>query len=183
MTVQNKNPKLIIVNGLPASGKTTLAEFLSEDLGIPMFNKDGFKEMLSDTMKVSSIKSSRRLDNPSLILLLKIAKTLLARKISVIIESNFKLQKDLEEFANQMKENGVTIIEIFCRADGSVLVERFRERMETRHSIHPRIMPAKFVRELRLNKLSPLGVGKTLIVDTTVFAEIPYNKVIAFVKE
>lgn len=183
MTTQNKNPKLIIVNGLPASGKTTLAEFLSEDLQIPMFNKDGFKEMLSDTMKVASVRSSRRLDDPSLVLLLKIAQTLLVRKISVIIESNFTLRKDIEEFEQQMKENGVTIIEVFCRADGHVLVERFKERMEKRHSIHPRIMPTKFVRELRGNKLSPLGVGKTLIVDTTIFSEIPYDQIVAFVKE
>ena len=51
--------KLVIVNGLPASGKTTLVERLSKDLGSPAFSKDDFKELLADTIGFTDHESTR----------------------------------------------------------------------------------------------------------------------------
>jgi predicted kinase len=39
---------LVLVNGLPGSGKTTLARRLSAALGIPLISKDAIKETLTD---------------------------------------------------------------------------------------------------------------------------------------
>lgn len=40
--------RLLVVSGLPASGKTTLGKHLSEQLGFPFFDKDDFLERLFD---------------------------------------------------------------------------------------------------------------------------------------
>ena len=40
----------ILVTGIPASGKSTMAEYLSEALCIPMLSKDKIKEILFDTI-------------------------------------------------------------------------------------------------------------------------------------
>ena len=50
--------KIIIVNGLPASGKTTLATKISKELKIPAIHKDQIKEDLFDSL---NLKPSRKL--------------------------------------------------------------------------------------------------------------------------
>lgn len=178
-----RKQKLIIVNGLPASGKTTLAQYLAKELHLPMFNKDSIKELLSDRLALTSTRSSRRFDDPSFSLLLFISKTLLANGFSVIIEGNFQPGGDIVEFGKQVNEAGITIVEVFCTAKGDVLIERFVSRMELRHPIHPRIMPVRFVRTLRAGRLASLSIGEVITVDTSDFMKIPYKKIIRFIKK
>jgi len=45
--------KLIIINGLPGTGKTTIAKPMAEQLGFPLVSKDTIKEFLFDTIGVS----------------------------------------------------------------------------------------------------------------------------------
>ena len=40
----------ILVTGIPASGKSTIAEHLAKELSLPCFSKDAFKEILFDTV-------------------------------------------------------------------------------------------------------------------------------------
>ncbi|MCI8394985.1 MAG: AAA family ATPase, partial [Acutalibacter sp.] len=40
----------MLVAGLPASGKSTLAAALAKELGFPMFSKDSMKELLYDSV-------------------------------------------------------------------------------------------------------------------------------------
>ena len=178
-----KNQKLIIVNGPPASGKTNMAEYISRELHIPMFHKDGFKELLSDTMRVVSMQGSRRFDDPSFALLFYISKNLLSNKFSLIIEGNFRPGNDMDEFVKKIKEAGITIVEVFCKAEGELLIERYMKRVAERHAIHMRTIPLSFARQLRHNHISPLNIGKTLEVDTSDFLKIPYKKIIRFIRE
>jgi predicted kinase len=78
--------KLIAFSGLPATGKTYLAETLSKQLQIPMLSKDHFenilyREQLSDGSSLSSYH-----------LLLETAKLELSLGISVIVDAVFPLQ-------------------------------------------------------------------------------------------
>ena len=51
----------ILVTGIPASGKSTMAKYLSKELGIPMFSKDEIKERLFDTLGFQSREEKVRL--------------------------------------------------------------------------------------------------------------------------
>lgn len=44
---------VVLVNGLPGSGKTTLAKALADTLGLPLFSKDRVKETLADMLGVT----------------------------------------------------------------------------------------------------------------------------------
>ena len=41
---------LIIINGAPCTGKTTLGRKLAKQLRLPFLSKDGIKEVLFDTL-------------------------------------------------------------------------------------------------------------------------------------
>lgn len=48
---------LVLVTGLPASGKTTLAQGLAAMLELPLIAKDRYKELLFDVL---GVKDARR---------------------------------------------------------------------------------------------------------------------------
>lgn len=51
----------ILVAGIPASGKSTMAEFLAERLGIPALSKDKIKELMYDSIGFQSREEKVRL--------------------------------------------------------------------------------------------------------------------------
>ncbi len=55
------SPLVILVTGLPASGKTTVARQVARHLGLPVFGKDDFKEVLFDTLGWKDLEWSRQL--------------------------------------------------------------------------------------------------------------------------
>ena len=51
-------PLLIVVTGMPSSGKTTVADGLASQLRLPMIAKDEIKESLYDSLGPGYVKSS-----------------------------------------------------------------------------------------------------------------------------
>lgn len=45
-----RRPLVVLVNGLPGSGKTTLAADLADELGLPLLSKDAIKETVADQL-------------------------------------------------------------------------------------------------------------------------------------
>jgi predicted kinase len=182
-------PLLIIISGPPCSGKTTLGAWLAQELKLPLFHRDVFKELLFDSLGWSDLEWSQRLGGASYALLYHAAEALLRAEHSVMIESNFDPQFDTQRLRELAARHPFLPLQIRCLAEGPVLFERFKQRVAsgTRHPGHidhlniPVYEP--IVREGPSKRDDFLDTGGERIdINTTDFAAVDYRHILTLVK-
>jgi predicted kinase len=176
-------PLLVIVSGLPCTGKTTLGLRLASDFQLPFVNKDGIKELLFDRLGWKDRAWSKKLGLASYDLLYYFVEQMLQAGRSSIVESNFKGDVDTPKFLSLKLKYPYLPFQIVCQTAGQVLVERFRRRSESgiRHPGHVDGMNyAEFHAVLRKGEYEPLPLGGELLtVDTTDFDAMDYAGITA----
>ncbi len=182
-------PVLIIVSGPPASGKTTIGSRLAQELCLPFFDKDSFKELLADDLHVTGLTWSKTLGSASFDLLYLIAERQLAAGRSAVIEGNFSGDLATNRFRTIIRKTDAKAIQVNVRADGELLVKRYREREESgeRHPIHvdrPRSQVDAFRSGLMRGELPPLDLGGLVItVDTTDFDNVDIPEIAGQIRQ
>ena len=134
---ENKLPALIFVIGLPASGKTTLAKRLKEDFGIPVLEKDEYKETLFDTVGFQDYPEKRRLDEAANAVLLKSAGAMLDSGVDLIVVNNFR--KEMEGMVRDfLKRHPCRPATLFLEGDADEFYRRYarRDKLKERHLAH-----------------------------------------------
>lgn len=117
----------ILVTGIPASGKTTLADRLSGELSIPVFSKDRMKERLYDDVGFRCREEKVRLGTASMNLLYYVAEELMKRELPFILENNFEhVSKAGLEFL--LEKYAYTAITIRLTGDYPTIYQRFVQR-------------------------------------------------------
>jgi predicted kinase len=127
-------PKLIIVCGLPGSGKTTLAAALASKLNIVCLHKDSIKENLYDILGLSTLEDSKRIGIQSIRLLLALAEEQIANKTDVIIEAPFNYAADYPLFVEWVEKYHVSLYVVICRI--SAEERKTRSVNRPRHASH-----------------------------------------------
>src|SRR5215469_9630669 len=124
-----KKPTLILVNGLPGTGKTTLARRLAADVALPLFSRDGIYETLYDALDCDSNGLPPLLARAAFTLFYDVTGSVLAAGQSVIVEQFFG-RPDLRaaELLNLQRTHDFDPFQILCRAEGNVLLERYLTR-------------------------------------------------------
>ena len=121
-------PFLILVSGLPCTGKTTLAERISDFFSFTLITKDGIKEILFDHLGYGDRDWSKGLSLATYDLMFHIAAASLKAGGSVVLEANFSpdiIRRGLEVIYQQ---SDFSLFDIHCRTDGEILIERFKQR-------------------------------------------------------
>jgi predicted kinase len=180
-------PLLIIVNGLPGTGKTTLARRLAADVHLPVFSRDSLYEILCDALECRSNEVPPLLGSAAFALLYHVTGSVLAAGQSVIIEQFFgRPELRTAELLNLQHITDFEPFQILCKTEGGVLLERARARAgtEERHASHQDMAWIEQNKEWLLHgQLSPLALGGQLVeIDTTTPDSFDYAALLAQVR-
>jgi hypothetical protein len=164
---------IVLVNGAPASGKTTLARPVAGTRGLPLIAKDPIKEAMADVLgRTGDIHWSSRLGAAAFEVMWAIARD----TGTCLLEGNFSATS-----AERILEFAARPIEIFCSCPTDEILRRYSERVLARHPIH---MGDSHVDRLRRwlddSPPSPLNLGPVLEVDTT--RSVDANAIAAWVR-
>lgn len=178
-------PFLLIVCGLPATGKTTLARRLATDLRLPLLCKDDLKESLFDSLGAGDREWSRRLGAATFRLLAFLTAQMIDTGQSLIVEANLHAEFDTPVY-RRLGERAA-LMQLWLTATREVVAERFAERAlgAERHRGH---VEREHLAEMRAALLAredaPLPLGGALhVVDTTDFSRVDYARILQVVSD
>jgi predicted kinase len=161
---------LVIVSGAPGGGKTTLANRLAGDLGLPLLIRDALKEALADAMgSAQDVEASQRLGAGAYAALYLTAAAVLDGGAGVVIESNFRRGLAEADLLPLLRRSRACLVH--CTADRLVLAARYADRFARgeRHSVHLDADRASALeQDLSAGRFEPLDLPvPILVVDTT----------------
>lgn len=118
---------VIILAGMPATGKSTLAAKLQKKFGYPILEKDFIKEGLFDTLGFSCYAEKRALDVAANEVLLRWMGAMMKAGQSMIIDNNFDVES-AQKLRKLLEENQCKCVSVFMNGDPQVLYERYVQR-------------------------------------------------------
>lgn len=177
------SPYLVIINGAPGVGKTTLAKRLHKDLGASLVSKDMWKELLFDTVGTGDRKWSSLLGKELIAFIYHFTQVCLTNERSVILENAFYAEYARGDIRRLIEQTHVRPLEVYCTLDETERQRRFGARIESgeRHPGHTDTIAETALADK--NTYEPLDICQRITVDTGVFGEAEYDKLLNTIKE
>src|SRR5580658_4271475 len=120
---------VFLVTGLPATGKTTLAQALARALQVPLLSKDAIKEPLLDALGAPDRAASRVLSDVSFAVLFALAQEQLAATGAVVLEGNFRPGEHERAVRQLLARQGPTsCTQVLCRVPEPLRQQRLQAR-------------------------------------------------------
>ena len=127
----------ILVTGIPAAGKSTMAEAVSDRLKLPVISKDSIKELLFDNVGFQSRAEKVNLGIAGMEIMYYVAGQLMKAKQPFILENNFEYSSEhgIKTLLTKYQYPALTIT---LTGDYEVIYQRFLERESSpdRHRGH-----------------------------------------------
>lgn len=184
---------VILVAGIPASGKSMLAERLSAELGLPWFSKDRIKEELYDTIGFASREEKVKLGIAGMEVMYYLAEQMMQCGRSFILENNFETNS-VPGLMRLLERYGYRALTLRLTGDYACIYQRFirREKSSDRHPGH--VTNSRYFREEGAAPDRPITLeqyiaaiqsrgmdsfcvgGPVITVDTTDFSRVDWEK-------
>lgn len=117
----------IVVTGIPAAGKSTMAELLSKELKLPVISKDSIKELLFDYIGFQSREEKVKLGTASMEIMYYMAGQLMKVGQPFILENNFE-HVSKEGLNALLSRYSYCALTVTLTGDYRVIYQRFLER-------------------------------------------------------
>ena len=177
---------IIVISGLPCTGKTTLGRKIAKEFWLPFISRDDLKELLFNSLGWQDREWSKKLGIASYDLLYYFLKTQVFAGKSLVLESNFMPKFDTNKFLDLQNQYNLNIFQIHCIADPAVLFDRFKNRAESgeRHPGHvDRLNYDEFQKTLEEGGYEIINIDSNIFeIDTTDFEKIEYQKLFEEIK-
>lgn len=159
-------PLLVVISGLPASGKTTLAKRLSEEFSVSLISKDTIKELLFETLPQKDREWSTIQGRAAIAMMYAGAKELLLSGTSVMIESSFDTALGAGDVDRLLADTNSALVEIHCTLAYDERQRRWTHRSKT--SRHPGHLdePSHVLSRSQAEDDRALYPDEALLVDT-----------------
>jgi len=154
-------PLVVVVTGLPASGKTSVALEIAAHHRLPLLCKDQVKEILFETLGWSDRAWSRRLGRASAAALLLFLQSRAAAGLPCIIESNSPGRRRANCWPSSV--NSCFVPFRWSAAPKAECLRRFQARSGQRHPWHEdENLHEEYRSQLLAARYDPLDIGGTL---------------------
>ena len=208
-SLMNRNEEksnIIILQGGPATGKTTLGKKVAKEFQFPYFSKDNIKELIFDYIGLPTTPalfsdntsqntsddenegklSGMKMDEASVAILFQLIEAHIQVKKSCIIDCTFD-EIHSSTFKKLKSKYFFLTIQIYCYADLDVLSQRYIERAETRER-HPghfdNLLLQSFLEDPSRYDLRPLDIeGAMFSINTTNHSSKDYEKLIVSISK
>lgn len=156
---------LVLVNGVPASGKSTLAADLAARLGLPLFGIDTVKEALFAELGIGDREYSRRMGRASYHAIFATIGGF-PPGMGAVVEAWHGFQPVTVLQAHLQRAGAGRVVEVWCHAPPDEIVARFCARAAQRAPGHIGLSYAEELRALAA-RAQPLRLGPVIDVETT----------------
>lgn len=154
---------VILVNGVPASGKSTVAQALAQHFGLPYLAIDGIKEPFMSRLDNVDRGLNRRLGCAAYEAIWSIVAQA-PDCCTYVIDAWFGFQPR-EQLRHYLREAGVTQpLEVWNQISGELAAKRYASRIGQRPKGHP---GAEYLPELRAlaERAAPMAIGPVIRVE------------------
>lgn len=182
----------ILITGIPASGKSSMADFLTEKLRLPVISKDRIKELMYDVIGFQSREEKVKLGVAGMNIMYYMAEQLMRSRQPFILENNFEnISRDgLLDILEKYSYKAITIT---LTGDYEKIYQRFLERNDSPERHRGHVVNDRYPELKRNNGMQPIpyenfvsGIvnrgmdkfvanGPHIILDTTDFSRIDYD--------
>lgn len=174
--------RAILVNGVPATGKTNVAKGIGKRLHLPVLTLDTVKEVLFEELghRDADREWGRTLGRASIRSIWALIGGFPADAM-VVVEAWFRLPPHEPVLAGLARARVDRWVEIWCHADPDTVADRYAGRR--RVPGHP--APEDYVEELRAlaGRARPMGLAPVLDVDTTDFKTVDLDAIARWVAD